>query len=738
MDKRAAAQYISKLFGTGQGFVAVAHKDKNESWEERTFAYPSEKAKVVSWAAEHADGNVFICPALRATPTREKGDGVNLRWLWADVDWDKVPENKREEVRKAILSLGAMEVASGTGRNMHVYVPLDREVDRDEHYRLNSGLRALLYADAKHADNSLLRLPGTTNWKTEAGSPVKMVKASEGQWQPGRLQADHKAFRDVRVTDTASGGSEWLSVDVSDLPRRIHRLVTMDVAQAEVKYKKRHRAVWGVTRELFKRGLSDDQIHTLMDNFPPAIDKNEEEHNGYDVHRDVGRCLAAQHIAEDAALTEDEAEAIQEEAMDAADDATDDDAFAKDVKAAADRELVRRAGSKLARQMEAERAWREPPMDASWTLTRVLVDPPPPAQHLIGIPPGGKRGMAGVKHNVIITAQFKTGKTKFVIASIAQSLCDGTDFLGHVPVHTPEGGVVVGHWNCEMDPAEMAADYVIPAGIENTHNLRGVDLRGHRVSLLSELDKAWAIRWLKGEIPDQDGNYPPPVKVWTIDSLARLARMAGVSEKDNDEMFDLLMAIDEIKVQADVDVVFLITHTGRTQMEEGKERARGATAIDDWCDARWIMTEDSGIRFLTVDGRGVGMDKASMDYDEATGRSTWAGLNGAQTVAHGWEQVAMELVNGMGEGRPITESVLVTRMQERAKAVGKKLGVNTAKQHIIEAAENGYIVRKKEPGARGPLVWNHYMVTKPENDRTRKATPRDVNMALAKPRRDRK
>lgn len=737
MDKRAAAQYMTKLFGTGQGFVAVAYKDKNDAWEERTFAYPAEKAKVVSWAAEHADANVFICPALRTTPTRDKGDGTNLRWLWADVDWDKVPEEKRDAVSLAISEVATFTVSSGTGDNVHAYVNLASDVSVAEHYRLNTGLRNLLYADAKHADNSLLRLPGTTNWKTEAGSPVAVKTHSTRVATSHSLERDYKAFRDVAVVDTASGGSSWTSVDVSDLPKRIHRLANMPTAQAVAKYEKRYRAVWAITKELFKRGLSDDQIHTLMDTFPAAEDKNAEEHNGYDVHKDVARCLIAQHAALDVGLTEDEADELNEEAMEMADDATDDDALKADVELLAQKYRREALARKRARELEAESVWVEPPVAASWTLTRVLVDPPPPAQHLIGIPPGGKRGMCGVKHNVIITAQFKTGKTKFTIASIARSLADGVDFLDHVPVNVPEGGMVVGHWNCEMDPDEMAADYVIPAGIENTHNLRGVDLRGTPMDILSSMGKAWAIRWLKGEIADQDGNYPPPVKVWTIDSLARLARMAKVSEKDNDEMFDLLMALDEIKIQAGVDVIFLITHTGRTQMEEGKERARGATAIDDWCDARWIMTEDSGIRFLTVDGRGVGMDKASMDYDEATGRSSWAGLNGVQTVAQGWQQIAMELVEAMGDDRPIAESTLITRMKERAKAAGKTLGINTARQHIEEAAENGYILRKKERGTRGPLVWNHYAVKKPDNDRARKATPRNVNMTLAKPRKTR-
>jgi hypothetical protein len=728
MDKRAAGQYLDTLFGRRAGHVAVAYKDRGESWQEHTFEWPKGRTSLLRWAEIHKDANVFICPALRKSAGRIKGDMQPTKWLWADVDWDKVPDVKKTYVQARIKQLGSLVVMSGSGANVHVYVEMDRNLTVDEHRKLNTGLRDYLYADAKHADNSLLRLMGTTNWKTEAGSAVKLDWRNEGGVSTVDGLMGIETFKKAKVIDMDSATSEWKLVEIEGLTRRIKAMVSMSEDEAKARYGKRHTAVWAVTRELYRKKFDDDEIHTLLDNFPPAIAKHEDEHNGYDWHRDISRCLIACHVADEESLTEEQAEELSDE-MEAAD--TDDpleteEEYRNRLIAKANEIRFQEAARKMARELEAESSWVAPPDDVSWDLSDVLKDPPPPAQYIIGVPPGGKRGLAGVKHNVIITAQYKTGKTKFVIATIAKALCDGEDFAGVVPVHTPEGGVVVAHWNCEMDADEMAGEYVIPAGVVNVHNLKGANLRGHRINLLTPQGKRWTVDWLKSR----------GVKVWTIDSLARLARMAGVSEKDNDEMFDLLMAIDEVKVEAGVDVVFLITHTGRTQMEEGKERARGATAIDDWCDARWIMTEDSGVRFLAVDGRGVGMDSTSLDYDEETGHSKLSGLTKSQSMAHGWGQVAMELVNGMGSGRPLSESALVTKMQEKAKAAGKKLGVATAKVHIIDAVDAGYIERKREPGPRGPMVWNHYPVGKPEGDRTRKATPRDVNMA-AMPRRKR-
>lgn len=711
MDKRAAGQYLDKIFGKASAYVAVAYKDQDESWQEHQFSWPVDRSKIIAWAQIHQDANVFICPALRHDAhTRKKGDGVHLRWLWADVDWDKVPEDKRAVVKQRIAEIGSYVVASGSGSNRHVYVDLGEEVSIQDHYRLNTGLREYLYADAKHPDNSLLRLPGTTNWKTPEGSPVRSVGGSAVVVKTPSQLMELKTFAKVSVmamADAGPGGAEWAMVDVSGLPRRIKAWASMTVEEAKSRYGTRHGAVWAVTGDLHKRGLDPDMIHTLMDQFPPALDKRDEEHGAYDVHADIEKRLLRDRM-ENPLLSDDG------EDEDVFPEMTLEEAVDSQVRELAERELLRRMGRRMADNLEAERGWVGPPDDVSWSLTDGLKTPPEPMPYIID-------GLAGRKHNVVITAQYKTGKTQFVIGSIAASLVDGHDFLDRFPV--PHQGTVVGHWNCEMDPAEILTDYIAPVNIQNTDNFYVANLRGYNVNILTTMGKAWAVNWLKDR----------KVKVWTIDSFARLARMANVSEKDNDEVMSLLMALDEIKVEAEVDVLFLITHTGRMQHEEGKERARGATAIDDWCDARWIMTEESGVRFLAVDGRGVTMSSTSLDYDEVTGRSTLGGMTKTSVAAHGWEQVAMQIVNDFG--RPITDSALAKKMIEVATSQGRKLGIVSAKDHITEAGENGFIERKRERGPRGPMVWNNYAVVKPDNDRVRRATPREVNLVSRRKRR---
>jgi hypothetical protein len=707
VDKRAAGQYLNSLFSDNKGYVAVAYKPKDsKGWHEEQFSWPDGRTALLSWAQAHRNDNVFICPSLRRDPqTRKKGDMQPTKWLWADVDWQGVPADKVAEVQRRITELGTLTVSSGSNNNAHVYVELDHPVPHAEFIKLNTGLRDYLYGDNKQADNSLLRLPGTTNWKTEAGQPVAIRKGNDKTQGVASLMRK-RAFRDAKViVDTEA--TEWDFVEVQGLPRRIQSKVNMPVEEARGIYGKRHAAVWAVTKDLIKYNLDPDEIHSIMHNFPPALDKMAEE-NGYDVHRDVDKCLAAHRVVKEAHpdLTDDQVdEVLQELTDDEQKELVRDELIAR-----ANRIAFEDQARQLARQMEAERTWVAPPDDVSWSLTDVLTDPPPPAQYLIGIPDGGNKGLCGVKHNVVITAQYKTGKTKFVIATIAKALADGTDFMGQVPVHTPPGGVVVGHWNCEMDAAEIASEYVIPAGFANPHNMVGANLRGHRVNLLTPQGKRWAVQWLRDR----------KVKVWTIDSLARLARMANVSEKDNDEMFDLLMALDEVKIEAEVDVIFLITHTGRVVQEEGKERARGATAIDDWADARWVMTNEGGVRFLAVDGRGVGMNAAPLIYDEETGHSE-KGFGGREEVkADG----AIETIARIVKDQPgITQKAL-------QDALRGKMSARVVMHTIEEAVEAGKVEIREDHGGRGRPAKRHYLASyePPTGDRMMKATPRDLDM----------
>lgn len=713
MDIRAAEQYLDKMYGTRQGHVAVAYKDQGQSWQECQFAWPKDKKKLLGWAEVHKDANIFICPALRRDAhTRKKGDMLPGRWLWADVDRQSIPADKLAEVDSRIADIGTYIVASGSGDNAHVYVELDQPVDHETFIKLNTGLRDYLYGDNKQADNSLLRLPGTMNWKTKAGSPVAARGGNERKTTKANL-LKRRAFRDAKVPVDVDA-SEWSMVDVGDLglPRRMMRQLTMTPEEATGRYGARNKAVYATVKDLHRRGLDADQIHSLMDKFPAALDKAAEE-NGYDRHLDIDRCLARIRQAEDM-IVEAETEDLQEqidEVFEEVDAGTfEEEDFQDEIR----RVLRLRAIRRAADQAEAMAGWVEPPATVSRSLTDALATPPEPEPFLI-------QGLAPARGNIVLTAQYKSGKTDLVMGSLNRALADGVPFLDKFEVHVPEGGIKVGHWNIEMDEAFLIDEYIRPSGYQNTDNLVIASLRGYRVNILSEVGRGWTVNWLKTNA----------VKVWTIDSIAQLARMAGVNENDNKEMGALLGAVDEIKTEAGVDAAFLIAHTGRAEQQEGKERARAATIIDDWPDSRWVMTVDgSDVRYLQVQGRGTDLKSTSLEYDRETHRYVLGGMSKVEAANDGHIQLVVRVLNNCAPN-PLTDNALRTKMKEI-----QRISNDVCTQAIKDAEESGFTERRKEKGARGPMVWNNYLVGRPEGDRRMNATPREVNLAAARrPRR---
>lgn len=708
-------RYLDRMFGDREGFVAVASKRGESSWDERTFSWPSQRADLLSWARETADhSNVFICPSMRASASRAKADmaGNECGWLWADVDWAKITSPRaRRSVKDRIDQLGTYVVASGSGANVHVYVRLRGVVGADEHLRLNTGLRDYLYADAKQADNSLLRLPGTINRKPEhgaEGSPV-VEQGGHGKGFSVRQLMTLATFKRVERRAAADASDVWEKVDVKGLLKGKARLMMrMDVEEAEGRYGSRHGAIWAVTGELLKLGLTPDQIHTIMDGFGPGVDKAETE-RGFNLHRDVARRIAQQPQivvdAERALKRGDDTDGIFEEL-------TDDDMTALERQYPNDpnlrKELDRRRVRRDADAIEAEAAFVRPGDDSSFCLTDALMTPPTPVPYIID-------GLLGVKHNVVLTAQYKTGKTTFLMGSFVKALADGTPFLGERT--TPQNGCVVGHWNLEMTDAELLDDYIRPALIENTGNVHWWGGQGRKLNLLTDQGRAWAVAWLRDRA----------VRVWTVDSWSRLAHMCGINENDGTEVLRVLATIDEIKREAGVDVCLLIAHTGRGA--DAQDRPKGAVELDSWTDARWLLTKnnDTEMRYLKVDGRGVRLAPTMLNYNSETLAYTLTDMDPDAAEAAGQVQTIVSIVTD-------NPGINKTELAERVKQACRLKSSGAANSAINEVVDLGWItVREEATGKGGHLTKRHYPSAEMSGNGVRKrASARSIDLSKAR------
>jgi AAA domain len=702
-DRTAATEHLRWAFGDNAGYLALGLLNRTTGkMTHRFYKWPTQRGRAIAdmeLMVDHAGDRrieIFYCPLLRSRPERSADNTPpNVRVVWVDID-----KPIDDDMKQRLMSWGARLVSSGTPGNFHVYFKLNRELTAGEHRGLNIALREMLGGDPKLiSSNALLRVPGTVNHKTTPPRGVTTVYACRRTVPVERLTGEITAVtgrpvdmtaETVRVPRTAA--SAWRKVPVRALLRRgaVRSLVRMDAAVAIERWGgKRYAAVNAVVGDLIDMGLTDDQIHTLMDEFPAAVEKQNDE-RGYDVHVDVARIIAKRMHRGDG-----------EAAGYGGGDGDGDDGVFESVpetglSADAWKIVQRKRAEREANHFIAAERFNPPPDAVTVDAGTALATPPTEHKYVID-------RLAQAHHNVIITAQYKTGKTTF-LCNVARSLTEGSKFLGEFEVNTKvlgggggsssgggSSGTVVGHWNIEMDADELMDDYVRPAEFKVPANLYVASLRGYAVNLMTDTGKSWAVEWLASR----------GVRVWTIDSLARVARMAGVSENDNDEMLGLFAAIDEVKVAAGVPVCFVITHTGRAIMEEGSERARGATAIDDWPDARWTMTRDGSLRYLAVDGRGVGLPTTRVDFDESSKRYVLGSGGRAENKFAGVMEYIQKLI-GEAPGKLNTRAII--KEAQRGGPVGAR-NRDKIMDALKEGVECGFFVTRPGTRANEKLWW---------------------------------
>jgi hypothetical protein len=240
--------------------------------------------------------------------------------------------------------------------------------------------------------------------------------------------------------------------------------------------------------------------------------------------------------------------------------------------------------------------------------------------------------------NVVLTAQYKTGKTTMV-NHLVKCLADGDDFLGKYPVQRLGGRV--GIFNYEVGAAQYRR-WLRDVGIERTDHVSMLHLRGLRLPMLVSDVEDYVVDWLKRH----------EVEFWILDPYAR-ALIGSAEENDNSAVGRFLDTLDVVKERAGVTELFMPAHTGRAEQEAGQERARGATRIDDWPDVRWVMTKekDSDRRYLKCTGRDVEEPEQALAYDEASRSLGAAGVGRSSTRRVGLEQELIGFISqnpGMG------------------------------------------------------------------------------------------
>lgn len=230
--------------------------------------------------------------------------------------------------------------------------------------------------------------------------------------------------------------------------------------------------------------------------------------------------------------------------------------------------------------------------------------------------------------NVTLTAQYKAGKTT-LINSLARSLADGTQFLNYFAQPEHKGRVVI--FNYEVSENQYRR-WMNDVSIENSDKITLVHLRGKRLPLIVQRVEDLVVSILK----DLDA------QTWILDPFARAFTGCG-DENSNSDVGVFLDTVDVIKDRAGVSNLVLPVHTGRAQ-ENGVDRARGATRLDDWADVRWLLKKTQDGRFFSADGRDVLQEEQQLTFDEATRSLTLGGADSYTAKKRNNEDIWLEAV----------------------------------------------------------------------------------------------
>jgi hypothetical protein len=316
---------------------------------------------------------------------------------------------------------------------------------------------------------------------------------------------------------------------------------------------------------------------------------------------------------------------------------------------------ARREAKRILDVEEQEKGFQAPPYVP--TLAQELALPDERVHFRVGevLPVGA---------NVLLTAQYKSGKTT-LINHLVKCMADGDPFLGQLPIERLAGKIAI--FNYEVSAAQYRR-WLREVGIAHPERVLLLNLRGQKLPLTTPAATRWIIEFLARN----------EVTSWVLDPFARAAVGSVTNENDNTEVGYLLDHLDYVKAQAGVRELVIAAHTGRAEQEEGQERARGATRLDDWADVRWFLTKDaeSGQRFFRASGRDVEYEEKALEFNESTRRLSITG--GSRKEARGdrvKNAVRAAIINSPDiAGKAIEQAVRATLGKVDDKAI--RLGIS--------------------------------------------------------------
>lgn len=288
-----------------------------------------------------------------------------------------------------------------------------------------------------------------------------------------------------------------------------------------------------------------------------------------------------------------------------------------------------------------------------------------------------------------ITAGYKTGKTDLMF-NLLRSYADETPFLGEFAIQPLDDGRQVMMLDFELDDT-YSWNLLKMQGLQNPEKANLVNFRGRSFDLMNDEFRAELIESLKRL----------HVQVLIVDPFG--AAYNG-DENSNPDVRAWLEMLKVVKYECDIRELFITTHTGRAQAEEGLERARGATAFNDVVDVSWTYTKDQTPgtatpkhhRFLAAMGRHVELDEVTVQ---------WASETHHLTILDGGGNRATQRRNSLQSAilQFISENPKSAKIAIKQGVTGKAATIGEA---LDEMSDGESALLDVEKGTKGALLFS--------------------------------
>lgn len=272
------AAFFKEIYGEHKGWAVIAYPASKTSGvnQQVWFSLPSQHQEMASWAASHAEKDLYFTPFLWTHKKRDKSDpGAWTQCVYADVD-DCDP--KLLKVEPTLLWQTSPGVAGNAyGRNQALWVVTD-PLDVQDAAELSRGLAYAHKDDGCDTSGwdigQLLRIPGSTHSKRE---PVRVGFPAKGAAYTLDALLEHYEGID---SPEAQSAPAVLSAAREALPPKLPRHIqgrldgTWDKEDGDRSKAARVLVFLGA-----QYGLSDGQLLTLLDRHPKAQGRVKERPN---------------------------------------------------------------------------------------------------------------------------------------------------------------------------------------------------------------------------------------------------------------------------------------------------------------------------------------------------------------------------------------------------------------------------------------------------------------------------